>query len=137
MRWLPAMRHRLGAQLHDGQACERSRCRRRQWRAERDGDRPWQTLRHLPEELAALETEDAAPDAIEIDRNDRHVEAGDDALEAALEGEEVPGSADGALDEDADHVPATRSARARSIAAMTSDLLPDVTGMACSRFISQ
>jgi hypothetical protein len=57
--------------------------------------------RHLPQKPAAFETEDAAPDAIEVDRHDRHVQAADDALEAALEGQQVAGAADRALGEDA------------------------------------
>ena len=60
--------------------------------------------RPLPEEPPALEAEDAAPDAIEVDRNDRHVEPVDDALEAALERQHVAGPADRALGEDADDV---------------------------------
>ena len=41
----------------------------------RDGHRVGHALRPLPEEPAALEAEDAAPDAIEVHRDDRHVEA--------------------------------------------------------------
>ena len=60
--------------------------------------------RPLPEERAALEAEDAAPDAIEVDRDDRHVEPVDDPLEAALERQQVAGAADRAFREDADDV---------------------------------
>ena len=68
----------------------------------------------LPEEPAALEAEDAAPDAIQVHRDDGHVEALDDLLEAALERQQVAGAADGAFGEDADHVAGAEfAARAR------------------------
>ena len=71
--------------------------------------------RPLPEEAAALEAEDAAPDAIEVDRNDRHVEAVDDPLEPALERQHVAGPADRAFGEDADDVAVLQLRARRSI----------------------
>ena len=67
----------------------------------------------FPEEASALEAEDAAPDAIEIDRDDRDVEAVDDPLEAALERQQVAGAADRALGEDADDVAVASAPGAR------------------------
>ena len=84
----------LASKLEHGHA--RSRCRRRggQRIAERHGDRIGNLHGPLPEKSAALEAEDAAPDAIEIHRNDRHVEAVDNPLEAALERQQIARSAD-------------------------------------------
>src|SRR5207244_5524960 len=65
------------AELHDGKMRLGSRGRRRHRLAE--DDRHWvrNPERAFPEEASAFETEDAAPDAIAIDRHDRHVEAFD------------------------------------------------------------
>jgi hypothetical protein len=87
--------------------------------------------RQLPEELAALVAEDAAPHAIQVDRDHGHVEAFSHALEAALERQQVAGTRDGPFDEDADHVPLTSSWRARSIDASISRRLPAEIGIAC------
>ena len=78
--------------------------RGRQRGAERHRDRIRKARRPLPEELPALEAEDAAPDAVQIDGDDRHVEPVDDPLEAALERQQVARPADRALGEDADDV---------------------------------
>src|SRR3989338_1617771 len=49
------------------------------------GDAPW----HFPEEASFLETEDAAPDAGQVDGNDRGFNVSDDALEAAAKRQEL------------------------------------------------
>ena len=96
--------HHLGAELLNRLTRGRRFHGRRQRLAERDGDGIGQPLGQLPEEAALAEAEDAAPQAIEMDRNHRHVEAVDDALEAAFEGEQAAGAADRAFREDADDV---------------------------------
>ena len=75
------------------------------WRhglAEADGDGIRNAARHLPEKASALEAEDAAPDAVEIDGNDGRIDAFHDAFEAAAEGEQLAGARDLAFGEDAD-----------------------------------
>src|ERR1035441_4068541 len=56
----------------------------------------------LPEEAPLLEAEDAAPDAIERDGDDRRFHVLHNAFEAAAEGQEVADARDLTLGEDAD-----------------------------------
>ena len=84
---------------------------------------------HFQKKRAALEAEDAAPDAIEVDRHDRHVEAVDDPLEAALERQQVAGAADRAFREDADDVAVLQLLRARARSRATASR-PPPTGIA-------
>src|SRR5205823_4040556 len=58
----------------------------------------------FPKELSAFETEDAAPEPVEVYRNDGHIQSLGDLLQPALERKQIAGPADGALSEDADHV---------------------------------
>src|SRR6202521_1625427 len=97
----PLPRH-TRAELHDRQADFGGT--RRGWHrsSERDGHGIRHSHRPLPEEPAALEAENAAPHAIEMDGNHRHVETLDHPLEAALERQEVPGPADRPFREHAD-----------------------------------
>src|SRR5208283_340313 len=59
-------------------------------------------VRQLPEEAPFFEAEDAAPDAVQGDGDDRRFHVFHDALEAAAKGEEVADARDLALGEDAD-----------------------------------
>src|SRR5262249_22471924 len=72
--------------------------------AEADGDAIRDPLGPLPKEFAAFEAEDAAPHAVEVDRDDGDLATADDLLQAALEGQHVASPADGAFGEAADHV---------------------------------
>ena len=76
----------------------------RHGRAEGDGHGIGNSRGPLPEEFAAGEAEDAAPEAIEVHGNNGHAGAFDDFFHAAFEGEHVAGAADGAFGEDADDV---------------------------------
>src|SRR5690348_313486 len=70
--------------------------------AETHGDGIGNPTRHFPEEAAALEAENAAPDAIEIDRHDGRVDALHDALEAVAEGEHLADARNLTFGKDAD-----------------------------------
>src|SRR5206468_598780 len=80
-------------------------------RGERLADRYGHGVRHaagpLPAEAAAFEAEDAAPDAIELNRDDRRPfrSVAKDAFHAGPEREHHPGPADLPFREDADDVP--------------------------------
>ena len=87
--------------LHGGADLESGRCRRQGF-AETDGNGIGDAARHLPEEAAAFEAEDAAPHAVEVDGDDRHIDAFDDALESAAEGKHLAGARDLAFGKDAD-----------------------------------
>src|SRR5450631_4147362 len=76
---------RLGAEPLDRLAHGEGVRRRRQRLAEIDEQAIRNALRPFPEELAALIAENAAPDRVEADRNDRHRTAFDDLLVTALE----------------------------------------------------
>ena len=71
--------------------------------AEADRDGIGNLARNFPEEAAAFEAEDAAPDAVEIHGNDRRVHAFHDAFEAAAEGEQLADAGDLSFGEDADN----------------------------------
>ena len=71
------------------------------------------SLRPFPEKLAALEAENAAPQAVEVHRNHGHIQAFDNLLHSALERQHVAGPADGAFGEDADHMAVRRVPAAR------------------------
>ena len=62
-------------------------------------------LRPLPEEAAAAEAEEASPDVVEMDRDDRGRCLLDDLLEAALERPQKADPRDRPLREDADEMP--------------------------------
>src|SRR6185437_2635752 len=70
--------------------------------AEAHGDGVGNAARHLPEEATALETEDAAPYAVEVDGDDGNFDAFHDAFESPAEGKHLAGARDLALGEDAD-----------------------------------
>src|SRR5262245_48635198 len=70
----------LGAELEDGLTHLPGGGRRGHRLAEGDGDRQRHALRHLEEEASLLETEDAAPYAVEMDGDHGHVDAGEDLL---------------------------------------------------------
>ena len=90
-------------QLLDGFAHFEWSRRGRHRLAEAHGDWVGNEARKLPEEAAALEAENAAPDAVEIHRDDRRVHALHDALHAAAEGKQLADACDLPLGEDADH----------------------------------
>ena len=74
---------------------------RRQRLADREVNAVRNLLRPLPKELPALIAEDAAPDVIDANRNDRRRAAFDDLLEPALKGQQEAGARDAPLREDA------------------------------------
>src|SRR5262245_41603265 len=82
----------LAAELEDGLAHPPGGRGGRHGLAEGDGDRERHALRPFEEEAAGLEAEDAAPDAVEMDGNHGHIEAGEDPLDAAAEGQGVAGA---------------------------------------------
>ena len=104
VRARPPIARRIRGELHDGQPGFGGADGRAQRPSDDDGHRVRQPLGQLPEELAALVAEDAAPDAIEVDRDDGHVEPFDNALEPALERQQVAGARDRAFREDAHNV---------------------------------
>src|SRR5215475_11995557 len=61
---------------------------------------------NLPEETSALKTEDAAPQAIQIDGDNRRIDALHDLLEATLEWQQLPGTRHLAFGKDANQFPA-------------------------------
>src|ERR1039457_5401341 len=72
--------------------------------AKRDRDRIRNALGPLPEETAALEAEDAAPQTVQGHRDDGNIEALYDSLHAPLERQDVLRPADGSFREYAHHV---------------------------------
>src|SRR5450759_3084672 len=99
-----AERGGTGGEFLDGLAYGLRAGARRQRRAETDGHGVGNPFGPLPEKLAAGEAEYAAPQAIQVHRNDGHAAALDNLLHAAFEGPHVAGAADGALGENADDV---------------------------------
>ena len=89
--------------LDGGTHLER-RGRVRQRPAVVDGDRIRQPPRQFPQKPAFLETEDAAPHAVEADRNDRRLDVLHDALEAAPERQQMADARDLSLGKNADHL---------------------------------
>src|ERR1019366_929746 len=69
-----------------------------------------QAARPLPEESTTLETEHAFPQPTEVDGDDRSVDTPHHGFESALEREQIPGPADGALRENAQYVTALQFA---------------------------
>ncbi|MDW8309236.1 MAG: hypothetical protein RMK20_07665, partial [Verrucomicrobiales bacterium] len=67
---LASVRPGVGVQLLDGGLHFERRGGRWQWPAKADRDRVGQASRHFPKEPARLIAEDAAPDAVQADRND-------------------------------------------------------------------
>ena len=63
------------------------------------------TARRLPEKLPAREAEDAAPHAVQMDRDHRKVQPLDDLLHPALERQQVAGAGDRSFRENAHDVP--------------------------------
>ncbi len=96
---LPGFRHEF---LHALPHLERGR-RMRQRLPEVHRDAIGNLARHLPDEAPLLETENAAPHAIQRHRDDRRFHVLHDALEAAPEGQHLPDARDLALGKDADH----------------------------------
>src|SRR5262249_43437530 len=72
--------------------------------AEVDGNRIRELLGPFPEELFALEAKDAAPEALEVDRNDGGVTAFENFHEAGLKGLNLAGAGEAAFGKDADEV---------------------------------
>src|SRR5206468_4751174 len=70
--------------------------------AEADSD-PMGPMRHFKKEPLSLETEYAAPHAVEVYRDDRSIDALHDPLESAPERQQVSNPADLSLREDADN----------------------------------
>src|SRR5581483_10632867 len=101
---LSADRHRLASERHHRLADLLSGRRRRERGAERDGHRVGNPPGPLPEEAPYLAAEDAPPEPIEMDRDDRDVESLHDLLKPLLEGEHIPGPADRSLRKNADHM---------------------------------
>src|SRR5271165_2586299 len=99
----------LGAEFLNGSA--HLECGGRGWHrpAEAHRNRIGNVPRHLPEESPALETEDAAPHSVEVDRDDRHVQALHDAFESPAEGQQLAGARDLAFCKDADNFPLAES----------------------------
>ena len=69
---------------------------------ERDGHGIGKLFRHFPEEAATIEAEDAAPDTIEMDRNDRSRPSFHDPFESTPEGQQRSRTGNLAFREDAD-----------------------------------
>ena len=82
---------------------------RRQRGAVGNGDVVGQFLRQLPKDTAAEEAENAAPDLIQADREDRRPDMPDDLLEAAGERQHEAGAGEAPLGEDADQLAAGHS----------------------------
>ena len=89
----PGQLRGVAAQLLDGLPGGPGGRGRRKRRAEghRDGVGP--AARPLPEELSARETEDAAPHAVQMNRDHGNVQPLDDLLHSALERQQVAGAA--------------------------------------------
>ena len=102
---LPAADRAVGRQFLHRLPDRERRGVRRQRLAERAVEMPGNVLRPLLEEDAAAEAEDAAPEMIQADRDDRGRRLLDDVLEAALEGAEKADPRNGPFREDADEVP--------------------------------
>src|SRR5690242_7095482 len=99
---LPMLRVSISVQLLNGQTDNRRRGIRRQRLAETDGHRKGEATRHLPEEATAVEAEDAAPDSIEMHRNDRSVYSFHDPCVAAAKWQELSDSGYLTFGKDAD-----------------------------------
>src|SRR5947209_18363443 len=80
----------------------RDRGRKRLTKGHNHGIR--QFLRPFPEKPAALVAEDTSPNMVEADRNHRHRGPLENLFEAALEGEQKPGSGDASFRENADGI---------------------------------
>ncbi len=94
----------VAAQFHDRLAHFPGAGRRLHRLAERHGDRQRHAPRPFPEELAVLEAEDAAPDAVQMYRDNGHVDAFQDTLHAPAERQQIARAAQRALGEDADYM---------------------------------
>src|SRR4030095_4870600 len=80
-------------------------CRGRRERcSERDGYGVWPQLWPLPKETAFFETEDAAPELVQMNGNDRKICPPNNLFETALKGQQMPDAADAAFGEDANHL---------------------------------
>src|SRR5512132_36463 len=99
-----AVFHRRAFQFQDRVAHLRYGGTWRQWRTEGYCHRVWKLFGPLPEKLAVFKTEDAAPELIEVHRNDRDVRALDDFFKATLERQQPAGAADRAFGEYADEM---------------------------------
>src|ERR1700678_2309929 len=98
---------RFGLQFLDGFADFEGRGGGRQRFAEANRDGIRDALRQFPQKTPALVAEDAAPDAVQVNRNDRRADAiffraFHDAFHAAAEGKQLADAGDLALVEDAD-----------------------------------
>src|SRR4029078_2845085 len=85
---------------------------RRVWRhrqAERDGHRIREALRKLPKKAVPVEAEDAAPDPVEMNGDDRRDPALRNALEPPTEWEKGSGPGNLPLGKNADEVPPVES----------------------------
>src|SRR5262245_32952707 len=83
-----------------------------QWRAVADGDGLQCPFGNLPNVASTFEAEDAAPQAVEVNGNDRRIHAFHDALEAAPEGKQLSDPRHLPFRKDADNLPvADRVAR--------------------------
>src|SRR5262245_63845408 len=76
-----------------------------QWSAVAHGDGAQRPFRKFPEVATALEAEDASPEAVQVDRNDRRIYALHDALKAAAKRKQLAGPRHLAFGEDADNLP--------------------------------
>src|SRR5689334_9267084 len=90
----------IAAERLQGHACRRSGRGRGHGLTEGDCHGIRHTNGPLPEEPSPFEAEDAAPDAVEVDRNHRYVQAFDNSLETAFERKHVAGAADRSFRED-------------------------------------
>src|SRR5262245_58389852 len=91
---------RLGRQLLNRLANCEGAGTRGQCLAEIDINVIWDALRPFPKKTALLITEDAAPDMVKANRNDRSGRALHNLLQTALKGEQKPRSRDAPLGED-------------------------------------
>ena len=95
---------RLAFQFQDGLTDFLHCGGRRERCSEGDGYGVGLQLRPLPKETAFFETEDAAPELVQMNGNDRKICPLDDLFEAALKGQQMPDAADAAFGEDANHL---------------------------------
>ena len=94
----------IAAKILDGLANRGNRCTRFHRLTEADRHRVGNLLGNLGQEAAAGAAEDAAPDTVEVHRDDGSISALDDALETALEGLQLAGAGDLAFPENTDEV---------------------------------
>src|SRR5207244_3340099 len=85
----------FAAQFHDGELHVLGCSLRRQGSSKRDGHRVRYALGPFPKEATTLETEDAAPESVQVNWNHRDVETVHDPFEPALEREQISCPADG------------------------------------------